>query len=70
MKKIEKRDLQTIRFLKWVRKHLEQERLYEVIFVLLMVHGKEKYVKDIPSFMLLDMVIENWSGKRRDRSAI
>ena len=93
MKKITKRDKQTIRLLKWVRrypgwwylictpneehmnikmmntliKHLAQEQLYEIIFVLLMVHRKEKYVKDVSNFMLLDMVTENWGGKGKDR---
>lgn len=93
MKKLTKRDKQTILFLKWVKKypgwwylictpndehmnikmmntlirHLAQEQLYEIIFVLLMVHRKERYVKDIPSFMLLDMITENWSGKRKDK---
>ena len=92
MKKITKRDRQTIRFLKWVRrypgwylictpneehmnikmmntliKHLAQEQLYEIIFVLLMVHRKEKYVKDVSNFMLLDMVTEIWGGKGKDR---
>lgn len=93
MKKITKRDKQTIRFLKWIRRypgwwhlictpndehmnikmmnllirHLAQAQLYEIIFVLLMVHRKEKYVKDVSSCTLLDMVIENWGGKRKDR---
>lgn len=93
MKKLTKRDKQTILFLRWVKKypgwwylictpndehmnikmmntlirHLAQEQLYEIIFVLLMVHRKERYVKDIPSFMLLDMITENWSGKRKDK---
>ncbi len=96
MKKLTKRDKQTILFLKWIRKypgwwylictpndehmniqmmntlikHLAQEQLYEIIFVLLMVHRKESYVKDIPSFMLLDMITENWSGKRKDKEQI
>jgi hypothetical protein len=85
MKKITKRDKQTIRFLKWINKypvwwklictpndehiniqmmntlitHLAQEHLYEIIFVLLMVHRNETYVKDISNAMLLDMIIEN-----------
>lgn len=96
MKKITKRDKQTIRFLKWINKypgwwqlictpndehmninmmnmlikHLAQKQLYEIIFVLLMVHRKEKYVKDISNSMLLDMVSENWGGKRKDRKQI
>lgn len=92
MKKITKRNKQTIRLLKWIKqypgwwylictpndehmnikmmhtliKHLAQEQLYEIIFVLLMVHRKEKYVKDISSFILLDMVTENWGGHEKN----
>lgn len=93
MKRITKRDKQTIRFLRWVKRYpgwwylictpndghmnikmmntlirnLAQEQLYEIILVLLMVHRKERYVKDISSLMLLDMAIENLGGKRKDR---
>ena len=93
MKKITKRDKQTIRFLKWINKypgwwqlictpddehmnikmmdmlirHLAQEQLYEIIFVLLMVHRNEMYVKDALNSMLLDMMTENWGGKKKDR---
>ena len=93
MKKITKRDKQTIQFLKWINKylgwwqlictpndehmnikmmdmlikHLAQEQLYEIIFVLLMVHRNEMYVKDALNSMLLDMVTENWGGKGKDR---
>ncbi len=96
MKKITKRDKQTIRFLKWVKrypgwwhlictpndehmnikmmnlliKHLAQEQLYEIIFVFLMVHRKERYVKDLSGFMLLEMITENWDGKRKDKEQI
>lgn len=48
-------------------RHLAKKRMYEIIFVLLMVHRSETYVKDIPCYMLLNMMIENWSGKRKDR---
>lgn len=48
-------------------RHLAKKRMYEIIFVLLMVHRSETYVKDIPCFMLLNMMIENWSGKRKYR---
>lgn len=93
MKKITKRDKQTIQFLKWINKylgwwqlictpndehmnikmmdmlikHLAQEQLYEIIFVLLMVHRNEMYVKDALNSMLLDMMTENWGGKKKDR---
>ena len=93
MKKITKRDKQTIRFLKWINKYpvwwqlictpneehmnmqlmrtmikqLAKEQLYEIIFVLLMVHRNEMYVKDALNSMLLDMMTENWGGKKKDR---
>lgn len=96
MKKITKRDKQTIRFLKWINKYpvwwqlictpneehmnmqlistlikqLAQEQLYEIIFVLLMVHRNETYVKDISNAMLLDMISENWTEKKKGRKQI
>ena len=48
-------------------RHLAQEQLYEIIFVLLMVHRNEMYVKDALNSMLLDMMTENWGGKKKDR---
>ncbi len=89
MKRMGKRDGQTIRFLKWIKrypgwwylictpndghmnismmnmliKRLAQERFYEIIFVLLMVHRGEGFMKNIPGFMLLEMVTKNWGSK-------
>lgn len=89
MRKMGKRDKQTIRLLKWIKQYpgwwqlictpndghmnvkmmrtligqLARARLYEIIFVLLMVHREESYVKDLSSTMLLDLITENWSGK-------
>ncbi len=45
---------------------LAQEQLYEIIFVLLTVHRKEEYVKDLSGFMLLNLMAENWSGKSKN----
>lgn len=59
-----------IRMMNMLIRNLAQEQLYEIIFVLLMVHRKERYVKDIPSFMLLDMVTETWGSKRKGREQI
>lgn len=93
MKKLSKRDRQTIRFLKWIRRYpgwwylictpndehmninmmntlinnLMQEQLYEIIFVLLMVHRDSLYVKSVSNQMLLDMILANWGGKRKNR---
>ena len=95
MKKITKRDKQTIRFLKWINKypgwwqlictpndehmninmmnmlikHLAQEQLYEIIFVLLMVHRKEKYVKifPIPCYLIWCQRIGEEKGKTGNR---
>ena len=35
-----------IKMMNLLIKHLAQEQLYEIIFVLLMVHRKESYMKD------------------------
>ena len=56
-----------IKMMNLLIKHLAQEQLYEIIFVLLMVHRKESYMKDVFSYMLLNMVTENWGGKGKDR---
>lgn len=56
-----------IKMMNLLIKCLAQEQLYEIIFVLLMVHRKESYMKDISRYMLLDMVTENWGGKVKDR---
>jgi len=56
-----------IKMMNTLIRNLAQEQLYEIILVLLMVHRKERYVKDISSLMLLDMAIENLGGKRKDR---
>lgn len=56
-----------IKIMNTLIRHLAQEQLYEIIFVLLMVHRKEKYMKDISNYMLLDIVTENWNGKRKSK---
>lgn len=96
MKRMTKRDKQTVRFLKWIKnypgwwhlictpadshmninvmktliKHLAKEQFYEIIFVLLMVHRNEEYVKDISGFMLAEMTATNWDGKTEGREGI
>lgn len=96
MKKITKRDEQTVRFLKWIKsypgwwylictpndehmsanmmytliKHLAQEQLYEIIFVLLMVHRNESFMKDFHHYLLLEIITENWNGKIKSREEI
>lgn len=43
--------------------HLEKEQLYEIIFVLLMVHREEKFMKPVNTHLLLDIITDNWEGK-------
>ncbi len=47
--------------------HLARAQLYEIIFVLLMVHRKESCVRDLSGVMLLDMITEGWKGKDGER---
>lgn len=96
MKKITKRDKQTVRLLRWIQKypgwwhlictpndehmnldlmstiirHLEQEELYEIIFVLIMVHRNERFMKGIFESMLLELITDNWNGKTKNRQQI
>lgn len=96
MKKVTKRDKQTVRFLRWIQKypgwwhlictpddkhmnigmmrmlikHLEQEKLYEIIFVLIMVHRNEGFMKNFSDCMSLEIIIDNWNGKIKDRQQI
>lgn len=51
-------------------KHLEEQQLYEIIFVLLMVHRNEKFMKNIFNYMLYEIVSENWNGKVKNRAEI
>lgn len=56
--------------MKMLVKRLAQEQFYEIIFVLLMVHRNEEYVKSISEFMLAEMTAANWDGKAEGREGI
>ncbi len=48
-------------------RHLEQQQLYELIMVLLMVHRNTGYVRNALYYMTLEVVTENWNGNVKDR---
>jgi len=56
--------------MKTLIKHLEKEQLYEIIFVLLMIHRNESFMKNIFDYMLLEIITENWNGKAKSRKEI
>jgi len=39
---------------------LAEERFYEIIFVLCMVHRNAVFMADFPASVLLDMLVESW----------
>lgn len=49
--------------MKTVIEHLEKEGFYEIIFVFLMVHRNESFIKRIFEYMLIEILTENWNGK-------
>ncbi|MCI8582558.1 MAG: hypothetical protein HFH13_05450 [Dorea sp.] len=59
-----------IEMMKMLIKRLAEEEFYEIIFVLLMVHRNEKYVKSLMDSMLLKIIIKNWNGKAKDKEKI
>lgn len=96
MKTKEKRNRQTIRFLKWIRKYpgwwflictpdeghmnpsmmkmlikrLAKKQLYEIIFVLLMVHRNADFMDSVLKTLLLELVIAEWEGKGTEKKQI
>jgi hypothetical protein len=42
---------------------LAKESFYEIIFVLLMVHRKEEYVKCALNLLLLDLMKDDWKNE-------
>lgn len=59
-----------IEMMKMLIKRLAEEEFYEIIFVLLMVHRNEKYVKSLMDSMLLKIIIKKWNGKAKDKEQI
>lgn len=49
---------------------LEKEQFYEVIFVLLMVHRNEDFMKNIFNYLLLEIITENWNGNPMSKKQI
>ncbi len=46
-------------------RHLEQESLYEIIFVLLTVHRDAPFMKNFYAFSWLDCLIEYWNDDHK-----
>ncbi len=56
--------------MKMLVKRLAKEQLYELIFVLLMVHRKAKFMEHIFHYLLLEIVIQNWRGEVKTKNQI
>lgn len=56
--------------MKMLIQQLQKDQLYEIIFVLLMVHRNESFMKNIFVYLSLEIVTENWSGKIKSREKI
>lgn len=54
----------TLSMMQKLIKRLYEESLYELIFVLLMVHRQEPFMKDFFSFALLERLIGCWEDDR------
>ena len=44
---------------------LEEESLYELIFVVLAVHREEPFMKNFSDYLLMDTLAENWKTERK-----
>lgn len=51
-----------IGMMKLLIERLEKEQFYDIIFVLLMVHRNEPFMKNIFEYLLLQIITENWNG--------
>lgn len=51
-----------IGMMKSLIERLEKEQFYELIFVLLMVHRNEPFMKNIFNYLSLEIITENWNG--------
>lgn len=54
----------TLDMMRMLLKKLNEEALYELMFVLLTVHRKAPFMENFASFSLLDMMIERWEDDR------
>lgn len=45
---------------------LAKEELYEIIFVLLMVHRNEEFVKNTGQAMFVEMLVAGWQAGNKD----
>ncbi len=55
-----------VQIIKQLIEELRKESLYEIIFVLLMVHRNEKYLEGLTESMLLQMLISMWEAGEKE----
>ncbi len=56
--------------MKMLIERLQREKFYEIIFVLLMVHRNESFMKNIDEQILIKIVTDNWNGKVKNGEQI
>lgn len=52
--------------MKMLIERLNKAALYELIFVLIMVHRNEPFVDSFIKYMLLDMLIDRWDNDKEE----
>lgn len=57
----------TIDMMKKLIVMLAEESYYEMIFVLLMVHRNESFIKSTQQFLLLELLITGWKEGKKDK---
>ena len=55
-----------MQMMKLLIQKLEEEKFYEIIFVLCMVHRNAKFMKDLPEYVLQDMMTKSWETDAED----
>lgn len=56
----------TPRIMQTLIEQLAKEQFYEIIFVLLMVHRKEEFVKSTGETMFVEMLISEWNAGKKE----
>lgn len=56
--------------MKLLIQRLAKERLYEIIFVLLMVHRNAVFMDNVFKNMLLELILAGWKGEAHGKERI
>jgi len=56
--------------MKMLIERLAKERLYEIIFVLLMVHRNADFMDNVFKMLLLEMILSGWKGEAKGKDQL